>query len=295
MKKSLSLPTTMSHSLLTTRSLSLLTNRPLALLTTLLAFLSLHAQSQSKDSLYFVRLRDGSILYSNKVQLVSSLSRGKYLLLDSSKQLPLSQVREFKGWDGTFAVAAIGSRFDAYKLQNEGRRISLYAQCYESTTTIYGSPTPGGVATPTTVTTYQRALFFRKGTDGDIQPLNYHNLKIALADNPASIQELHIAHTNLYLGIGLLAGGAALTIAGIVQTKHRNDDAYNAFKTASDNWFRIAQANPWSTTPPPPAPAHYGLSPLFYIGAATTLSAMVPIFTMGKHARRALDMYNGIN
>src|SRR5579859_5489831 len=100
MKKSLSLPTTMSHSLLTTRSLSLLTNRPLALLTTLLAFLSLHAQSQSKDSLYFVRLRDGSILYSNKVQLVSSLSRGKYLLLDSSKQLPLSQVREFKGWDG---------------------------------------------------------------------------------------------------------------------------------------------------------------------------------------------------
>ena len=42
------------------------------------------AQSTPHDSLYYVRLQDGTVLYSTKVELVSSFSRGKYLLLEPS-------------------------------------------------------------------------------------------------------------------------------------------------------------------------------------------------------------------
>jgi len=261
------------------------------LIITLSGWLTTTAQNHG-DSLYFVHLRDGSALYSHKVELKSSLSQDKYLLLDYSRQIPLSQVKDFKGWEGSFAVGNIDGHFDAYKLQNEGRRISLYAQCYESTSIIYSSPTPDGVATPTTITSHEKAYFFRKEPDGDIQRANYHNLITAMADNPSSVHELRIAHTGLYLGIGLLVGGAALAAAGIIHTAQRNNDASNAFKTASANWYIAAQRNP--NTPLPPLPPHYGLSPLFYIGTVASLSAIVPVCTAGKHAKRALLIYNGI-
>src|ERR1700722_19488536 len=95
----------------------------------LLGYLGTKAQSPSKDSLYFVRLQNGTTLYSNKVKLVNSVTRGKYLLLDNNQRIPLSQAKDFSGWAGTFAIGNIGGQYDAYKLQNEGRRISLYSQC----------------------------------------------------------------------------------------------------------------------------------------------------------------------
>jgi hypothetical protein len=268
-----------------------------ALLATLLGYLPLSAQHRPQDSLYFVRLRDGSTLYSNKVQLKQSLSQGKYLLLDNNRQLPLSQAKEFKGWDGTFAVGNIRGRYDAYKLENEGRRISLFAQCYLSTTTVYTAPTPGGPATDaTTITTREKNYFFRKEPDGDIQRLTYHNLQTAMADDPSSIRQLHIARTNLYLGLGLLTTGVALGVAGFIINSHRNAEASNAFSTASQNWYHATStgAIPFNT-PPPSLPPHYGLSPLFFIGALTSLSAIIPIFNVGRHTQKALAIYNGID
>jgi hypothetical protein len=266
--------------------------RPLFLLILLVSNLTAPAQSTPKDSLYFVRLQNNTTLYSNKVKLVDSRSQGKYLLLDNNQQIPLNQAKEFKGWEGTFVIGHIGDRYDAYKLQNEGRKISLYSQCYYTTDTYYSAATPGGVETPTTITSREKAYYFRKGTDSNIQRVTYHNLKIALADNPASMQQLRIAGTNLYLGIGLLAGGLALTAAGIIETNKHNNDAQNAYKTASANWFIQAQTNP---NAPLPALAHYSVSPLIYIGAATTLSAMIPLFNVGRHGQKALEIYNGID
>jgi hypothetical protein len=250
------------------------------------------SQNTHGDSLYYVRLQDGTTLYSNKVKLVNSFSRGKYLLLDSNRQIPLSQARIFKGWDGTFAVSNTRSGFDAFKLQNEGRKISLYSQCYYETETYYTSTTPDGPTFPTTITTSERVIYFRKGDSGDIQHLTYGHLRDAVADNPASAAQIKVAGVNLYVGVGLLAAGVALTVAGVVQTAQRNNAAYNAFKTASDNWFIQSQQNP--NTPMPTAAAHYGISALTCIGAVATLSAVVPLCSVNRHVRRALDIYNGI-
>ncbi len=72
------------------------------LLVVLLGYLDTKAQSTSKDSLYFVRLQNGTTLYSNKVRLMNSLTQGKYLLLDNNQRIPLSQAKDFKGWEGVF-------------------------------------------------------------------------------------------------------------------------------------------------------------------------------------------------
>jgi hypothetical protein len=257
-----------------------------------LAGTTAQAQSLPKDSLYFVHLKDGSTIYSNKVKLVNSL-KGKYLLLDSNKRIPLSQALDFKGWQGTFAIGHPGGQYDAYRLQNEGRRISLYSQCYYETDTYFASTSPDGPTFPTTITTQRKALYFRKGEDGDIQPLSYQNLKVAMADNPASIQQLQVARTNIYLGVGLLAGGVALTVAGVIHTVQENNNAQAAFKTASANWYQQSMQNP--NTPLPSLPPHYGPSALTYIGGIACLSAIIPLANSGKHAQKALDIYNGID
>jgi hypothetical protein len=235
-------------------------------------------RSQS-DTLYYVHLVDGSTILSTHVQLVNSFSRGKYLLLDGNRRIPLDSARDFKGWDGTFAVGEIDGNYDAFRLQNEGRRISLYSKCYYETET-----------TPSTITTRETAWFFRKGLDGDIERVTIRNLRAAMTDDPASLAQLKIAGANLHISIGLLAAGAGTMIAGIIETHQRNTDAYNTYQQESTAWYNNSLHNP---NAPMPTLPHYGLSPLFYVGTAVTLGGVIPIFNVRKHLAKALDIYNG--
>lgn len=245
-------------------------------------------RSQS-DSLYYVHLLDGTTIHSNHVRLVNSLPRGKYLLLDGNRRIPLDSARDFKGWDGTFAVGAIAGYYDAFRLQNEGRRISLYSKCYYETETNWYSPAPDVPQFPNTISTRETAWFFRKDTAGEIERVTIQNLRNAMADNPASLAELRIAGTNLSIGIGLLAAGAGTVIASIIQTHQRNTAAYNTYQQESAAWYANSMNNP---NAPMPTPTHYGLSPLFYVGSVMALSGVIPIFGVRKHLVRALDIYN---
>jgi hypothetical protein len=250
-----------------------------------------NSPGQHNDSLYYVHLRNGNTLYSKKVRLMSSLTRGNYLLLDSNRRMPLSQAKDFNGWQGTYAIADLGGGYDAYRLQNEGARISLYTQCYTSSETVYAATTPGGAEFPTTITTHEKAFFFRKDT-GDVQRANYHNLSLATADNPASTQQLRIAHTNIVVGIGLLGAGVALVTTGIITTINHNHQISTAYDQAAAKWYQQAQTN--ANTPMPALPHYSGPSPLFYLGTAMTLSAGIPLFSVRRHTQMALDIYNGI-
>jgi|SRR5580658_6090364 hypothetical protein len=241
------------------------------------------------DTLYYVHLLDGTTLHSTHVRLVNSLTRGKYLLLDSNRRIPLDSARDFKGCEGTFAVGAINGYYDAFRLCDEGPRISLYSKCYYETETTWSSPAPGIPQTPTTITTRESAWFFRKGPYGDVERVTIHNLTNAMADNPASLAELKVAGVNLHVSIGLFAAGTATVIAGIIQTTQKNTDAYNNFKAESATWYNNSMTN--ANTPMPTLP-HYGLSPLFYVGSAMALTGLIPICNVRKHLVRALDIYN---
>jgi hypothetical protein len=162
---------------------------------------------------------------------------------------------------------------DSFLLRSNGPRIFLYSFC-----PAYGYP--------------GRAVYFRKDQDSAYHRVTLHNLNIALADNPASIQQLHIAGTNIGLGIGLAAAGLGLTVAGIISTIHKNNEAQNAYNQASAQWYAQAQANPFGNNPMPTLP-HYSASPLIYIGAITSLTCMIPLFNVNKHVLKAIDVYNG--
>lgn len=243
------------------------------------------------DSLYYVHLLDGTTLHSNTVRLVNSLTRGKYLLLDNSRRIPLDSARDFKGWQGTFAVGKIDGYDDVFRLQNEGRHISLYSKCYYGTETTWSSPAPGEPQTPTTIATRESAWFFRKGPDGDVERVSVRNLRMAMSDNPASLAQLKVAGTNLDVSIGLLAAGAGMIVAGIIQTHQRNTDAYNKYQAATSAWYNNSMTNP---NAPMPTLSHYGLSPLFYVGSAMAVSGFIPILNMRKHLIKALEIYNTV-
>jgi hypothetical protein len=95
------------------------------------------------------------------------------------------------------------------------------------------------------------------------------------------------------VGIGLLAGGVALVTAGIITTVNHNHALSEAYDQASAKWFQQAQTN--QNTPMPALPQYSGLSPLFFIGTAATLSAFIPIRNVGRHVQKALEIYNGID
>ena len=255
----------------------------------LLVGLSGYSQSHPGDTLYYVRLKDGSMVHANKIELVNSFTQGKYLRLDNSRQITLSNIRDFNGQQGTFAIGNINGEYDLYKLETEGPRISLYSQCYYETQTVFASTSPGGPQFPTTLTSQAKAFYFRKN-DSDIQRLNYQNLKIAVEDDPASLRELRLAHTNLFLGIGLLTAGIAMAVADIHHTIQQNNDAQNAYNAASKAWFNQTFTNP--NAPMPALPAHYGVSALFYLGLATTISAVIPLANISKHSHKAMYIYN---
>lgn len=164
---------------------------------------------------------------------------------------------------------------DSFFLRSNGPRIFLYSFC-----PAYGYP--------------GRAVYFRKDQDSAYHRISLRNLRVALADNPASIQQLHIAGANIGLGIGLLAGGLVLSTVGIITTVHHNHELSDAYNQATAKWFAQAQANPWANNPSPALPHYSGLSALFFVGTGMTLSAMIPLFSAGKHVQRSIDLYNGI-
>lgn len=181
--------------------------------------------------------------------------------------------------DSIFSRPGNGYSADSFRLRTAGRRISFYSFCDPYAT---GYPYTTG-----------RAVYFRKDQDSAIHRLTFHNLRIALADNPASMQELRIAGTNIGLGIGLAAAGLALTTAGIITTVNHNHNLSSSYDQASAKWFAAAQTNPG--TPMPALPHYTGPGALFYLGTAMTLSCMIPLFNVANHSRKAVDIYNGID
>ena len=173
--------------------------------------------------------------------------------------------------DSTYAHPGSYSS-DSFRLRTPGRRISFYAFC---------TPNSEG-----------RAVYFRKDQDEAIHRATFHNLSVALADNPASMHQLRIAHTNSYLAIGLFAGGMGMTALGCIITSVHDHTLTRAYNQASAKWQAQSLINP--STPMPTSP-NLTLSPLIYIGLASTLACIIPIAGRIKHTQKAIDIYNGAN
>ncbi|HEX6432216.1 MAG TPA: hypothetical protein VF008_31205 [Niastella sp.] len=212
-----------------------------------------YSQSTARNSAWYVELKDSTILYSKKLSVINSLSEGEYLLLDNNKKIPMSQVIRYRSRGGEF-IRDKGP-VETYRLEKGGPRLFVYSRSY------YYSDSTG----------YQegRNYFFRKGSTGDMQKMNYKNLKDALADNPASLYQLQAARSKVIAAGVTAAASFLITVIGIQASFRENTGRRNAN----------------------PAAKGY-TSPMLVAGPVIMVASITVMFTAPGHVRKAINIYN---
>lgn len=229
------------------------------------------AQRPSRDSLYYVQLRDGSRLYSSQLSVRINNRLEKVILLGQDRFFPIDKVDQFRNSQGLFVTVPGSAGTDIYHVDQLGPRLSLFSKPVldELQGTIAGSR--------------HTEYYFRRSPGLLMQPLTYHGLMDAMADNPSAIQELKRTHTVLITGWTATGVGVGLGTAGIIITA-TNDSHRTLILPPATSPFNNPQP---ATISPAPAP-----SPLIYIGSALFLGGIIYAFTAIRHLHRSVNYYN---
>ncbi|MBI5474398.1 MAG: helix-turn-helix transcriptional regulator [Ignavibacteriae bacterium] len=166
------------------------------------------------DSSYILLSSGGRI--AGKVDMHQTFLRTPYLTLNDSIKYTLENVQAFQNSEGYFGKVA-GTKTSMVLRMSQGK-LDLYRATQSSWTAghSYSFSTPGGmqtVSTPGSFNTSTAEYFSKNG--GDILDADYGNLKVALADNPASMRHLNTYRTLNYVQWGLAGGGVALIAGGL--------------------------------------------------------------------------------
>jgi hypothetical protein len=223
------------------------------LLIPVMSFFNAYSQSTTRGTAWYVELKDSTILYSKKLSVLNNLSEGEYLLLDNNKRIPMSQVIRYRSRAGEF-IREKGP-VETFRLEKGGPRLFVYSRSY------YYPDSTG----------YRegRNYFFRKGETEDMQEMNYRNLKEAMADNPASLDQLQAARSKLKAAGVMAAASFLITAIGIQATFREN--------------ARRHAENP---------KAKGYTSPMLFAGPVMIAASITVMFTVPGHMRKAVDIYN---
>ncbi|GAA4309990.1 hypothetical protein GCM10023183_27530 [Nibribacter koreensis] len=226
---------------------------------------SVWAQDVSQP--YFIELMTGERIYARRIQFKSPLFKQNYFLLDDSLQYAPERVRYYQTQDGFFA-----------RLNANGRRHSDFAQretsgkitTYFTYRTDYSGYAPGvgvgmggigvggyGYGYPT-----QRRVYYFAKENGPLEPLSYKNLRVALSDNPGSMESLQKYKRGQNIQLGMYVAGGGLMLAGIQQQ----------FRSGPEGGNKI--------------------SPLFFVGLGVTLLPQVIRLVRKDQLSEAIDLYN---
>lgn len=189
-----------------------------ALLAAMLLCFSLQAQdydyTQQRQGRYFVKLRNGQVVYANKLQYKSPIFKQDFFLLDDSLKYSPEMVDVYQSDDGYFARVAAGNRFDSFaKRILEGPRISKFY-----TTTIDYSAmgyNPYGYGMPRTS---RRRIYFFSKDNGPLMTFDQNNLEQALADNASSMVLLQRHKRERVISTVMGIAGAGLLTVGILSS-----------------------------------------------------------------------------
>ncbi|AMM52767.1 hypothetical protein TH61_05725 [Rufibacter sp. DG15C] len=226
------------------------------------------AQDMSKP--YFIELMTGERIYARRIQFKSPLFKQNYFLLDDSLQYTPERVRYYQNQDGFFArLNTTGRRYSDFAQRETSGKISTYF----TYRTDYSGYAPGvgvgmggvgvgmgggyGYGYPT-----QRRVYYFSKENGPLEPLSYKNLRVALSDNPGSMESLQKYKTGQNIQLGMYVVGGGLLVAGALQQ----------FKSGSDGSSRI--------------------SPLFYVGLGVTLLPQVIRLVKKDQLSEAIELYN---
>lgn len=226
--------------------------------------------TQTRDTSWYVVLKDSTVLYSKKLWVRYSEKEGDYLLLDYNKKVPMAEVARYRNSTGGYI--RMKGPVETYRIEKDGPRLFVYSREFTF------SDTAG----------FHRGndFFIRKGPDGEMREMNFKNLKDALADNAASMRQLQAARSTMVTGGIIGATGLLLTVIGGVQL-FRQDRGLTLPPPPS---LRDLQAGRLPTqpaqSPKKPVPALVIAGPVIMIGA------MVYLFTAPGHIKKAINIYN---
>jgi|GEM_PF-5797266 len=222
---------------------------------------------QARDTTWYVELKDSTVLYSKKLLVINSLKEGEYLLLDQNKKIPMSAVVRYRSKTGEY-IRDKGP-VETYRIEKGGPRLFVYSRCFTY------SDTSGFHK--------DRAFFIRKGLTGDMQEMDYRNLKDAVADNTASMRQLQAYKSTLVIGFAAATVGLLFTTVGGFQTVRKNGN-----KPLPTQVIPGRPGQPIQT-------AQLGksyTSPLLIAGPTIMIGAIITICTAPGHIPKAINIYN---
>ncbi|WP_181306760.1 hypothetical protein [Rufibacter sp. XAAS-G3-1] len=217
---------------------------------------------------YFIELQTGERVYASRLQFKSPVFKQNFFLLDDSLKYAPEMVKNFQSQEGYFARVDAGRRFSDFAQREQAGRVSTYF-VYR---TDYNSYAPGigigmggygmggygmgGFGYPS-----QRRVYYFAKENEPLQPLTYKNLRVALSDNPGSIEALQDYKRGQNIQTGMSVAGAGLMVAGITQQ-------FRSGNSAS------------------------GVSPLLLVGAGISLIPQLLRLVKKDRLAEAIDIYN---
>ncbi|TXK51993.1 hypothetical protein FVR03_02620 [Pontibacter qinzhouensis] len=188
----------------------------------LLLVISLKVEAQStlgQPRQYFVQLRNGEVVYANKVQIKSPIFKSDYFLLDDSLQYNIEIVDTYQNNQGYFTRIAPGSNTDAFaKRISEGPRLSKFYSTrnyYNYGAYGYGMGMPGHS---------RRRLYYFSKDYGPLYEYNYNNLQQALSDNASSMALLKQYRRNKIIHTGMSIAGAGVLAYGAISSANSSQN-----------------------------------------------------------------------
>ncbi|RNI32441.1 hypothetical protein EFA69_03715 [Rufibacter immobilis] len=231
------------------------------------------AQGVSTGGSYFVELYNGERIYARKLQFKSPVFKQNFFLLDDSLRYAPETVKYFQNQEGYFARVNAGRRFSDFAQREQAGRIStyfVYRMDYNSFSPGIGIGMGrygmggygmggygmGGYGYPS-----QRRVYYFSKEQGPLEPLTYKNLRVALSDNPGSMESLQDYKRGQNIQTGMYIAGAGFIIAGMQQQ------------------FRGTSSGS-------------SISPLLLVGAGITLLPQIIKLVKKDKLSEAIDLYN---
>src|ERR1700744_461551 len=247
-----------------------------ALLLALSALFAYPAHSQ--DSLYYAQLKNGQTIYSSTLRVRNNPASDKYLALDKNRTIPIDEVGRFYSPRGMFVTVPGSAGTDVYRVEMDGRKISLFSQVvYDPNDATYDPNTQTWTYGSNT-----RKEYYRKTGETQMHLVSYASLRHALSENPASEAKMRLASTKVYTGLSLFLASAVVEGIGILQTARKN--APHLVTTTNPQY-------PYNTTTASVSSGHT-VSPLLFIGLGGMAGGIVLFFGAHHSEFRALSLYN---
>jgi hypothetical protein len=225
---------------------------------------------QSRDTSWYVELKDSTVLYSKKLWVRYSGNEGEYLLLDYNKKIPMSEVVRYRSRTGDYI--RMKGPVETYRIEKGGPRLFVFSREFTYSDS-------SGFHTG-------RDAFIRKGVAGEMQELSYKSLKEAMADNAASMRQLQAYKSTLVVACTAGAAGFLSFIIGGAQTWRKNSNKPIPAPSGLQNLGRPGQPIQ------PIQPGKSSVSPLLIAGPVIMIGAIITLCTAPGHLHKAINIYN---